>query len=733
MDFLNEILLRRKNKVVLRHASDNNLCGIKEKVLIVTIAKNIESFGFTFEKEVYGVLMKCTEQEIKDFGVSLISELKKLIGADKKYNPMYPNFPQQVAESSEAALFINAMIHYWSFGEWLPDYEKSERMPLLDSIELTPIGVGTEEDVCKIFKNLVGSKTNLSWQDKTDIINFINNFVDFYKYLPEEIPLKENIALIGKTILEKDGYSVHSIERYFKTATDVLRLVVALSDGDISLANNTKFKKLKRSERKSIMILLANCKNLTEDMFKYKNQWIRIGEIIHPFTFKEEKYKGVIKAFNSIRNQKKPEFLLAKVQRLLAIGDTTYAAFLLKSRPGDFARQLDKFLRDSNDKNQIISYFKEIVDEVSTPVLLQVFQHFKTRNDKKDVRTFFLKGNVSNIITIENNLPLIDNDICNQVAAICAESLAKRFSTKNKLGKVYIDEDLKGFLVPFNQRSASNSNKSLVRGSHISLSEKTKFIRSFVWWTNTKNNDRVDIDLSATIYRENWNYIEHISYTNLQSSLSERACHSGDIINGGKPDGNGVSEFIDIDIDATVDFGGRYIVFQVYNFTHQNFSSLKNCRFGWMNRQDIDSGEIFEPSTVDTLINITSDTKGIVPVIFDCVNKEFIWCDVAINPKSGYSNNFENNSKKLLEICRGIINLNKPNLYDLIYLNSILRDEIVEQKNKADVIFSNNKTIPTEIVMIEDESGNITWKTKEKNNVKIITAYDIDYIMNQLL
>ena len=45
---------------------------------------------------------------------------------------MYPNFPQQVAEASDAELFVNAILHDISMGSWLPEYEKAPRLPLLD-------------------------------------------------------------------------------------------------------------------------------------------------------------------------------------------------------------------------------------------------------------------------------------------------------------------------------------------------------------------------------------------------------------------------------------------------------------------------------------------------------------------------------------------------------------------------------------------------------------------------
>ena len=40
---------------------------------------------------------------------------------------MYPNFPEQVMELSDAELYLNAIIHYLTDGKILPSYETEER------------------------------------------------------------------------------------------------------------------------------------------------------------------------------------------------------------------------------------------------------------------------------------------------------------------------------------------------------------------------------------------------------------------------------------------------------------------------------------------------------------------------------------------------------------------------------------------------------------------------------
>lgn len=740
---INEMLLRRKNKVNLPKRSVEHEAGRAEKAMAVSIVKNVESLGFTFDKELFENLLTYPKNEIEMFYTDFIAKLKPLVGADKEYNPMYPNFPRQVAEASDAELFINAILHYWTFGEWMPEYEKDEHMPLFDETKLTVLTVGNTNDILDIFKNLVSSKTNLSAQDKADIEEIIATYSNFYDYLPDEIPLKENVALIGKLILNKAAIkNATAIQKYYKTATDILRLVTALSDGDISLATDTKYRSLRRCERRMVMDLLAGCGNILEDMYRYQYQWIRIGEIIHPFEFTAKRYKSVNDAFNNLRNEKKPLFVPGKVQAAINVKDMQTAAILLKDRPGDFARQLDKLLRDASNKNYVVNCFREVADKVSVPVLLQVRQHFKDRNNGNPIRVFFLKGNLARAISIPNELPAVDDKICKAVVKICDNAIIEQFKSKDFMGNVYIDESMRNFLVPFNQRSASTGSKNLVRGSRVGLNENAEAVRAFIWWTNTDksrntySDGRVDIDLSATIYDENWNYVEHISYTRLRSGKM-KAYHSGDITNGGSVNGKGVAEFIDINVDAVAQ-SGRYVAFQVYSFTGQKFSELPNCRFGWMEREDVNSGEIFEPSTVDMSIDVNAEGVTAIPVIFDCKTKEFIWCDMNLamsqNRYSCWGNNLESNLRGVTAVCYAMTHLSKPNLYSLIAFNAMARGMMVDNRNDADIIFSNDTTPPVEIVEVEDEkTGKVKLVERVKSDVQIITAYDTDYIMGQLL
>ena len=689
--FLNEILIRRKNKVLL---FPGRLIDDIEQEYITTIMKNIESLGYTFSKDLFYSLQKYDKKYLSFFYTNLIAILRKLVGEDAEYKPMYPNFPEYVMNAESFDLYINAIKHYWSDGTFMPNEEKNPRFPLFDTTKVKVLEAGNIEDIIDIFNNLCLSKTSLSETDKNDLV-CIYEYADVS--FPNEIPLKENAAFIGKIYLEKTpNASAKDIQHLFKTSTDVLRLITAMSDGDISLASNTKFRSFKRQERVLLLELLENCNNITEDMLRYKNRWIRIGERLHPLEYTQ--FPKVTEAFNIIRNGKKFETFNGKLDRAITRNDYLDAIYLLVTRPGEFARKLDYLVRSSVFKDAIINSFALVAPQVSSPVLLQVKEHFSHRNDDKKMRVFFPKGNAALSHAVPNTLPSIDEKYCNEIVNICENTLIGIYVKKPYLGSVYISEDFKNYIVPFSQRSASKTTKTMTRGSRFKIDDSVKAIRAFIWWTNTTNNkvpmseERVDIDLSASIFDENWSYMEHISYTNLKS-LDYKAVHSGDIVNGGPIDGPGASEFLDIDIDSVVKHNARYVVFQVYSYTLHRFSELTHAMFGWMNREDVNSGEIYEPKTVDQKMDLTSKSTVSVPVIFDCVTREMIWADMNVSvdeQKCRSGNNLESNLTSVTAACYSIVNMVKPNLYDLINLHIRARGNRTYNKEEADIVFDIN-------------------------------------------
>lgn len=660
---LQQIYLKKKSAVLLRPDG----VGSSPVTVAATFAKNLETLGYTVSQELFESLQRLNPGAVAAFYDKLVPDLKLARGAHRRFKPMYPNFPTQVMEASDAELYINAMMHYW--GAYLqdvtgapinvlPQYEKEERKPLDEATKLTVLKVGSLEEFDAIFTNLAAANSSLSDEDKNILRWFIDNYQQgkIKDLLPESIPQKETIAMLAAWLGMPEWFT-----SYVKTATDVLRLAVVLSEGDVSLAKPTKFISFPRRTRKFLLQCLENCGSRTEDMLRYKEPWKRLAHRLHPGEF-AERFPGTFESLSILRNDEPFQTFNSKVEESIML-DLEVAADLLEQRPGVFARRLDHVLRLAKNDEQAIKLagkFLEVASQVSTPVLLQVYHHFQYRQADR-IRAFFPKGQVAKVQISDKPLPSLSKAVTDLLASKARSVLVERFKKMPSLGKCRVDESLRTQLVPFAQRSASKALRTISRGSKIDLPEGN-CIRFFLWWKNGEG--RTDIDLSACVLDKEFKPVVDIAYYNLR----DLGCaHSGDITNAP----NGACEFIDMPIKE-LSKRGRYVAMSINSYTHQPYCDLPECFAGWMMRQHPKSGEVFEPKTVVDKVDLAADSQIALPVIIDLEKRQVIWTDMALTSRM-YFNNVYGNRSNISSMVKVMSDLNRPNLYDLFSMHAEAR------------------------------------------------------------
>ncbi|HKF54627.1 MAG TPA: TerD family protein [Blastocatellia bacterium] len=694
--------MRRRSKILL---PESEPAGRLSANVVATMVNNLAGWGYSFSKELIEACQALSMGQLTALYGELDALFSQAKGGHRKHQPLYPNFPQQVMEMSDAELFINAILHYWTAGQYFPETEVKKRFPLLDNVSLTQVGLGNSAEFDKLFGQIAASNTSLSDQDKADIRWFVStnaNDPDWLKdHLPPAVPYKENMAYLAAVLLETLGHDAAiPVSSFVKTGTDVLRIGVAMSGGDISLANKTTFRQFKRRERRFLLLLLDMSSGIVEALLKHDGAWIRLGERLHPGDYKTS-YPKAMKAFDILRNNKQYQGFHSKVEAAIATGNITEAVALLSSRPGAFARRLDQLFRaaakssNSSTPDEIIAAFGKVVGRVSTPVLLQVRQHFNARTRPGSLRTFFPKGNMAKTQVVPNTLPPLPDSVSLASATICDRTLISRFRDMAPLGTCYLDPALGDYLVPFSQRSASKSLRTLVRGSKVPLPSNCETLRFFIRWKNKIGaegiSERTDLDLSAVMFNDDFTRSTPIAYYSLKDSEID-ACHSGDIVDAP----SGASEFIDVRINRTLATGYRYVVMCVNSFTRQQFSSLPECFAGWMAREHPNSGEIFEPCTVQDRIDVTAAARMVLPMIMDLERRQVIWCDLGIKANHYWyntgegrraANNVRSNSNSIVLALRAMVSLNKPSLLDLFDLHVQARGQRVTNPQEADHVF----------------------------------------------
>lgn len=661
-----EIYIKKDKRVLV-----NTFGSEDNSEVAMTLNAELMRLGFIFNENALNIIKTLSVDEIASLYNEIVPVFKELKGDGKHWEPMYPNFPLQVMGASDMELFWNAITHYWSDGEWKPDYDKESRLPAFEKVNFIKIGVGSEQEFLSIFPKLLSSNVSISETDKKIISWFLNNYDSLS--IPE-IPFKENLCLFVSENIELGNLDY--VKDSLKTSTDILRVITHLSGGDISLSTNTRFKSMKRSLRRVFMEKLEIVIS-EDDVKRHQNKWNKLFHNLHVGEFLKS-CPNVYKVAQKTRENVSLTGFYSQVEKVILTKDPQKIYEVLSKRPGEFARRLDFLLRTYPlVATTFIKLFEEVADKVDTRVLLQLLGHFKGRNIQEN-RVVFPKGNSQKARLIDK-LPTIEESIRVEALESVKRTLSSLYSSKEELGKVYLDEKLKNCPIPMNLRSASESLHTVGRGTRIPLSDKNT-LRLAIWWKGQ------DIDLSAVLFDNDLNFMENISYTNLKSSTYQ-SCHSGDITYAL----DGAAEFIDITMDGALKHGARYVVMNVFVFSGPSFSEHDECYAAWMTRDFPQQNEIFDPKTVEQKVDLTSNSKFAIPVIFDLQEKEAIWLDlVAYNNYENGGNNVESNQATIKDVIKSCLSLeNKPTLYDLYELHSKSRNAtFVDDKKDADTVFS---------------------------------------------
>lgn len=669
-----EILLRKRNAVLVPEfrTSRPRVTNLRDPRALAFQAEAMR-LGYIFTDEVIGRLSKLSDQRIDEFYRTIFQTLNRLKGADVQWEPFYPNFPRQVMEASEIELFVNAIVHYWSLGTWRPTFVKDVRLPAFESVKFTELHLATTDDVLSVFTEIISANASVTETDR-EIMTQVMDFVPESKLLaavPQEIPFKENLCWLVAEAVKRGWYGVSVVS--LRTATDILRAVTHLSGGDISLAENTRFKSLPRRLRRTFVTRLEQVIN-KDDVFRHRGKWIRLAHSLHVGEFAKVAPKTFAILSEARSADSKYVTMNGRMEQAIVTKDRASLVKLLSSRPGVFARRLDHVVRTFGARG-VVKPFLAVADQVDTRVLLQLFGHFNTRTEPVTRRVVFPKGKEGRSTLLRNTLPALSEGSVDSIRDGILETLYTRFSELPTLGKVYVDPALTDCPIPLNLRSASEGLQVVARGTKIPLGDGNT-IRMFLYWKGE------DIDLSAFFTNADFSKQDFIAYYNLRGDVG---CHSGDITRAP----NGACEFIDINIEKARASGHRYLCMLVNVFRGPNFKDHEICYAGWMTRSKVQSNEIFDPKTVEQRITLQCAAQTAIPVVFDLEERKAIWLD--IGTQKGYpnfvrANNVHANKASLIDSIESAMHLdNKPTLYDLFFMHASARGTVVKKPEQADL------------------------------------------------
>lgn len=345
-----EIMLRRTGKLYISNGAEIPLPVAEDEQLpdavLAAFRANALAWNYIITQD---VIDDIKEHVADGFHLKLILDVM----ADSRYKsgvtkedviPMYPDFPKQVAEASDAELILNALMHYT--GDALgvritPEYEQEPRVSLgIDSKRVTPDTISEtadQDDVRRVAEDLLLAPTAWSNQDKDDLAVLIDWGFNTFGGGERVEPLIKEIEETGITQRENkawviahpfDGNAAEistAVEHTVDLPSDVMRIAVIwanealdatasretiatpslLTPGTtyrtirttsmVDLHHPTKFK-LTRIQRRKIVALLAQALNIMSS--DRKNVELTHDRISDQFARDEENWMKLSRALH---------------------------------------------------------------------------------------------------------------------------------------------------------------------------------------------------------------------------------------------------------------------------------------------------------------------------------------------------------------------------------------------------------------------------------------------------
>ncbi|MCP3097878.1 hypothetical protein LZ198_03200 [Myxococcus sp. K15C18031901] len=542
---------------------------------------------------------------------------------------------------------------------------------------LTRLSLGSDPEAAasSVLRRLVSRATVLRPNEVELLTMLVAAFgVRVLAWLPPRIPVKETLAHVLGLLLRDArvaGDVLASAATHVKTATDVLRVLVARAGGNPDLSVKVPLRSPPRGVRRAVLRMLEGFSvlNLTEDLRRHPGLWKAHAGLLHVFE-EWRTHPKVALAFAVLRGtvlspgtpfgaalltqaREHPAAFSTQeaeggvrlrfrswgshVESALAAREVHGALKLLRQRPGEMLRRLDHVSRLVVSRSgsatldpELLATLDAVLPRAAPALLLTAAAHLRQRHKPFGKRVFFPKGEATHAWGMEDHRPLLSGDVIGQLVAPLERELLRRAEGLPPFPQAVLDEALGDLLVPLAEKTASRALVAVPRGSVLPLPEG-QTLRFFVHWTEPENT-RVDLDLSVAFYDEDWWLVNLCDFTKLRLP-DDAAVHSGDVTSGAPPLGG--AEFLDVHAARLLAQKVRYAIPVVFSYNSVPFDRMEDAFAGFMVRDGVE-GPHFDARAVEQRFDLQGSAKISVPLVIDLVAKQLRWVDVKIPPDDGF-------------------------------------------------------------------------------------------------
>ena len=306
MNQVEELLLRRRRVLVAEEGPAT------EQSRAIFLA-HLFQLGFVVENpEAYTDRMLEGYQDL----IELLTELR----GSHTHVPLYSNFPDEVPEPDD--YFLKRLLGYviaqsrWdvpgrklssgvTVPEWLFELEIFGADPITQRQDLglflkqkfqqmarlneqprrpTSLRIIPASDALRTLEDWVRwcltSQTSFPEFYRQEILLALDSLPDFV-LTAKEVAFREHRALYAAYLWSAERWP--DLHRFCSTPTDLLRLLVQLAGGDVSLAEPVRFPPLNRAERRAVLGMLNGMKGpvVEDQLLKYRGLWLALERSLH--------------------------------------------------------------------------------------------------------------------------------------------------------------------------------------------------------------------------------------------------------------------------------------------------------------------------------------------------------------------------------------------------------------------------------------------------------------------
>jgi hypothetical protein len=546
--------------------------------VLATLASNLSAFGFALSRDGFAAMRAASDGSARAWWEELEPVLMDLTGADRKMEEhvVYKNFPHEVLAMSEADYWMRQILMYWGLpDEWFT--EKPVERPLLDErLRLKVLHPAAPDSLAEIFAELVARPARWTGGVREDALFLA-------RHLGRDIDLsivafKENMVHLAVQCLDAD------VAVRVDTATDVLRLAVGMSGGDVALREKSRLRSFARRERRFLLSLLESAENLEEDMTRRPELFKRLVHTLHPGDF-VSRFPRVVAAADALyKNAMEPTFN-AVVERMLRARDPALLDEMAR-RPGEMMRRLHHLLLVYGDA--AAAAFAGVLPRLTLMQLLKIERYLRKVNDRSH-RTFPPRGDwgLLQIIPADPRRRLPGARLSSVLEALAAEI---RGRMARRVDAVQLAPEARLVKLP-------TSDSELLpygRGTIFPLPPEALFMRTAVYWKSGPTGRNIWYDNGWNFFDEKWANMGACCWNETRFRTS-CAIFSGDPTNSKDLDGR-ACQMIDLYLNKLAKRNVRYAVWNVLCYSRIAFDDAEEVFAALQWGADPVKGRLFEPA-----------------------------------------------------------------------------------------------------------------------------------------